>query len=125
LNGPQDCVEEMRQIYKERRDALIDGLNRAGWAAPSPKATMFVWAPIPKPFDSMGSLEFSKLLLSEAKVAVAPGVGFGELGEGFVRIALSENTQRIRQATRNIRRFLARADEFVPSRATELRVVSK
>jgi alanine-synthesizing transaminase len=125
LNGPQDCVEEMRQIYQERRDALIDGLNRAGWAAPSPKATMFVWAPIPKPFDSMGSLEFSKLLLSEAKVAVAPGVGFGELGEGFVRIALSENTQRIRQATRNIRRFLARADEFVPSRATELRVVNK
>ena len=84
---------------------------------------MFVWAPIPAPFDSMGSLAFSKLLLSEAKVAVAPGVGFGELGEGYVRIALSENTQRIRQATRNIRRFLARADEFVPGHAKEIRVV--
>ncbi len=125
LNGPQDCVEDMRRVYRERRDALIDGLNRAGWPITVPSATMFAWARIPEPFDAMGSLQFSKLLLSEAKVAVAPGVGFGELGEGYVRIALSENTQRIRQATRNIRRFLARADEFVPDHANGLRVVKK
>ncbi|PPR25406.1 MAG: Glutamate-pyruvate aminotransferase AlaC [Alphaproteobacteria bacterium MarineAlpha10_Bin3] len=112
LNGPQDCVEALRGIYRERRDALVEGLRRAGWPVSVPTATMFVWAKIPAPFNAMGSLEFTKLLLSEAKVAVAPGVGFGELGEGYVRIALSENTQRIRQATRNIRRFLARADEF-------------
>ncbi|MBT5110910.1 MAG: LL-diaminopimelate aminotransferase [Rhodospirillaceae bacterium] len=125
LNGPQDCVEDMRRVYRERRDALIDGLNRAGWPITVPSATMFAWARIPEPFDAMGSLQFSKLLLSEAKVAVAPGVGFGELGEGYVRIALSENTQRIRQATRNIRRFLARADEFVPDHANGLRVVKR
>lgn len=125
LNGPQDCVEDMRRVYRERRDALIDGLNRAGWPITVPSATMFAWARIPEPFYAMGSLQFSKLLLSEAKVAVAPGVGFGELGEGYVRIALSENTQRIRQATRNIRRFLARADEFVPDHANGLRVVKK
>jgi alanine-synthesizing transaminase len=116
LNGPQECVEELRDIYRERRDALVEGLRRAGWPVSVPTATMFLWAKIPAPFDAMGSLEFTKLLLSEAKVAVAPGVGFGELGEGYVRIALSENTQRIRQATRNIRRFLARADEFVGDR---------
>ena len=125
LNGPQDCVEDMRRVYRERRDALIDGLNRAGWPITVPSATMFAWARIPEPIDAMGSLQFSKLLLSEAKVAVAPGVGFGELGEGYVRIALSENTQRIRQATRNIRRFLARADEFVPDHANGLRVVKR
>jgi alanine-synthesizing transaminase len=125
LNGPQDCVEDMRRVYRERRDALIDGLNRAGWPITVPSATMFAWARIPDAFDAMGSLQFSKLLLSEAKVAVAPGVGFGELGEGYVRIALSENTQRIRQATRNIRRFLARADEFVPDHANGLRVVKR
>ncbi len=114
LNGPQDCVADLRGIYRERRDALVDGLRRAGWTVTVPAATMFLWAKIPAPFDAMGSLEFTKLLLSEAQVAVSPGVGFGELGECHVRIALSENTQRIRQATRNIRRFLARADEFVP-----------
>ena len=102
----------MRGIYKDRRDALVEGLRRAGWPVSVPTATMFAWAKIPAQFDAMGSLEFTKLLLSEAKVAVAPGAGFGELGEGYVRIALSENNQRIRQATRNIRRFLARADEF-------------
>ena len=125
LNGPQDCVEDMRRTYRERRDALIDGLTRAGWSITVPSATMFAWAKIPAPFDAMGSLQFSKLLLSEAQVAVAPGVGFGELGEGYVRIALSENTQRIRQATRNIRRFLARADEFVSDQSSALRVVKK
>jgi alanine-synthesizing transaminase len=106
LNGPQDCVAEMRAIYQRRRDVLIQGLAQAGWDVPSPKATMFVWAPLPPTFREMGSLEFSKRLLTEAKVAVSPGIGFGEYGDGHVRIALVENEQRIRQATRSIRRFL-------------------
>ncbi len=105
LNGPQTCVEEMRQIYKERRDVLVEGLAQAGWVIPSPKASMFAWAPIPEPFKHMGCMEFSKLLLTEADVAVAPGTGFGEQGEGFVRIALVENKHRIRQAVRSIRTF--------------------
>ena len=113
LNGPQDCVEEMRQTYKARRDVLIEGLARAGWQVTPPVATMFTWAPIPQPFAALGSLEFAKLLLRHAGVAVSPGLGFGEHGEGHVRIALVENRQRIRQATRNIRQFLARADEIV------------
>ena len=113
LNGPQDCVEATRRAYRERRDVLVDGLARIGWTIPRPRATMFAWAPIPEPFASLGSLEFSKLLLSEAKVAVSPGVGFGEHGEGHVRIALVENKHRIRQAIRNIRGFLARADDTV------------
>ena len=107
LNGPQDCVDEMRAIYKGRRDALIDSFSRAGWAIPSPEASMFAWAPIPEAFRALGSLTFSKLLLEHAKVAVAPGVGFGEYGDGHVRIALVENEQRIRQAARNMRKFLA------------------
>jgi alanine-synthesizing transaminase len=107
LNGPQDCVDEMRAIYKGRRDALVDGFSRAGWAIPSPEASMFAWAPIPEAFRSLGSLTFSKLLLEHAKVAVAPGIGFGEYGDGHVRIALVENEQRIRQAARNVRKFLA------------------
>jgi alanine-synthesizing transaminase len=106
LNGPQDCVEELRQRYKERRDVLVDGLHKAGWMVPVPSASMFVWAPIPEPFKHLGSLEFSKLLMREAEVAVAPGVGFGEYGDGYVRIALVENRQRLRQATRNIKQFL-------------------
>ena len=110
LNGPQDCVAATRQTYRERRDVLIGGLARAGWQVPSPPATMFAWAPLPPRFSNLGSLEFSKLLLKEAKVAVSPGVGFGEHGEGFVRIALVENKQRIRQATRNIARFLAETE---------------
>ena len=110
LNGPQDCVEEVRGIYKERRDALIDGLERAGWSIPSPPATMFAWAPLPDAFKEMGSLAFTKRLLEEAEVAVSPGIGFGEHGEGYIRIALCENTHRIRQAVRNIRRFLAQSD---------------
>ncbi len=108
LNGPQSCVEEIRDIYKSRRDVLINGLRAAGWEVPSPTATMFAWAPLPPALADLGSLEFSKLLLREAEVAVSPGVGFGEYGEGYVRIALVENEQRIRQAVRNIRRFLAR-----------------
>lgn len=111
LNGPQDCVAEIRQMYKERRDVLIKGLAQAGWKVPSPPATMFAWAPIPPAFAHLGSLEFSKLLLREAKVAVAPGVGFGEYGDSHVRIALVENTHRIRQAVRNIKQFLGSYDK--------------
>jgi alanine-synthesizing transaminase len=107
LNGPQDCIDEIREIYRRRRDCLVDSMRRAGWPVPSPPATMFAWAPIPEMFAHLGSLEFSKLLLERASVAVSPGVGFGEYGEGYVRIALVENEQRIRQAARNIRRFLA------------------
>ena len=109
LRGPQDCVTENVEIYRERRDALIDGLGQAGpgaWKIEKPLATMFVWAPIPEPFRAMGSLECSKLLLREAKVAVSAGIGFGEAGEGHVRFALVENKHRIRQAVRGIRRFL-------------------
>jgi alanine-synthesizing transaminase len=108
LNGPQDCVEEMRQRYRSRRDVLVEGLAQAGWDVPAPPATMFVWAPLPPAFEEEGSLEFSKRLLTEAQVAVAPGVGFGEYGEGFVRLGLVENEQRIRQAVRNIKSFLKR-----------------
>ncbi|WP_158745075.1 LL-diaminopimelate aminotransferase [Acidisphaera sp. L21] len=107
LNGPQDCVTEMRALYKERRDLLVSGLNAAGWAVPSPDASMFAWAPIPPAYAHLGSVEFSKLLLARAKVAVAPGIGFGEQGDGHVRIALVENTQRLRQAVRSIKGFLA------------------
>jgi len=106
LNGPQDCIAEIRAIYKRRRDCLVDAITRAGWQIPSPPATMFAWAPMPEMFAHLGSLEFSKLLLEKASVAVSPGVGFGEYGEGYVRIALVENEQRIRQAARNIRKFL-------------------
>ena len=106
LNGPQDCVAEMRALYKERRDVLVRGLNSAGWAVPSPEASMFAWAPIPPRYAHLGSVEFSKLLLARAKVAVAPGIGFGEQGDGHVRIALVENTQRLRQAVRSIKTFL-------------------
>ena len=114
LNGPQDCVEEMRSLYQSRRDVLVEGLSAAGWEIPSPKATMFAWAPIPESYREAGSLEFSKVLLREAKVAVSPGIGFGEYGEGFVRIALVENLHRTRQAIRNIKALLGgmpRADE--------------
>ncbi len=106
MNGPQDCVDEMRSRYKARRDVLISGLASAGWDVPSPAATMFAWAPVPPKFAHLGSNEFAKLLLSEAKVAVAPGIGFGEHGDNHVRIALVENEQRIRQAVRNIKAFL-------------------
>jgi alanine-synthesizing transaminase len=110
LNGRQDCVDEIRSIYRRRRDCVVDSLTRAGWPIPSPPATMFAWAPIPEIFSHLGSLEFSKLLLERAGVAVSPGVGFGEYGEGHVRIALVENEQRIRQAARNIRKFLSEAE---------------
>ncbi|MEX0627132.1 MAG: LL-diaminopimelate aminotransferase [Cucumibacter sp.] len=108
LNGPDDCIVEMRAIYKARRDVLVESFGRAGWDIPPPPATMFAWAPIPDRFAALGSLEFAKLLVSEAAVAVAPGVGFGEYGDQYVRIALVENDQRIRQAARNLKKFLAR-----------------
>ena len=106
LNGPQDCVEEIRRTYEKRRDVLVESFDRAGWHLAKPRATMFVWARIPERFRKEGSLEFSKKLLTEAKVAVSPGIGFGESGEEYVRIALIENEKRIRQAARNIKRFL-------------------
>ena len=108
LNGPQDCIAEIRQRYKDRRDVLIEGLERAGWQVPASNATMFVWAPLPTEFAHMGSLEFCKFLLTEAGVAAAPGIGFGAGGEGYARFALIENRQRLRQATRNIARLLGR-----------------
>ena len=107
LDGPQDCVDDIRRIYRTRRDALVDSFTRAGWPVPSPKASMFAWAPIPEKLRHLGSLEFSIQLINEAHVAVAPGAGFGEHGDDYVRIALVENEQRIRQAGRNIRKFLA------------------
>jgi alanine-synthesizing transaminase len=111
LNGPQDCVEEMRARYRRRRDVLIEGLASAGWDVPAPPASMFAWAPIPPKFAHLGSMEFSLNLLAEAEVAVAPGIGFGEHGDGFVRIALVENQHRIRQAVRNIKAFLGTAEK--------------
>jgi len=113
LNGPDDCIHEMRAIYKRRRDVLVESFGRAGWGVPPPKATMFAWAPIPEPFKTLGSVEFATLLVEKASVAVSPGAGFGEHGEGHVRIALVENEQRIRQAARNIRRFLETGPEML------------
>ncbi len=106
LNGPQDVVEENRLIYHKRRDVMVEAFGRAGWSIPAPPASMFAWAPLPPALAHMGSLEFSKELLTEADVAVAPGVGYGEEGEGFVRIAMVENEQRLRQAARNVKRYL-------------------
>ena len=107
LNGPQDCIEEMRVLYRDRREVLVKGLRAAGWDVPAPEASMFLWAPIPERFRHLGSVGFAKLLLEKAKVAVAPGLGFGEHGDEHVRIALVENNHRIRQALRGIRTFLA------------------
>ena len=106
LDGPQDCIDEARAIYRKRRDVLVESFGRIGWGIPSPDASMFAWAPLPPKFAHLGSVEFSKLLMREASVAVSPGVGFGENGEGYVRIALVENEQRIRQAARNLKALL-------------------
>jgi len=106
LNGPQDCVTQIRALYKERRDVLLSGLKQAGWDVPVPEASMFAWAPIPESHRHLGSVAFAKDLLEHAEVAVAPGLGFGEHGEGYVRIGLVENVHRIRQATRNIKQYL-------------------
>ena len=109
LTGPQDCVDEIRATYKSRRDCLVESFARAGWEVPTPPASMFAWAPIPEAYHEVGSLEFAKLLIEKADIAVSPGLSFGEYGEGFVRIALVENEHRIRQAARNIKKFLARS----------------
>ena len=106
LDGPQDCIEEAREIYRKRRDVLVESFGRVGWEIPPPDASMFAWVPLPPKFAHLGSVEFSKLLMREAGVAVSPGVGFGENGEGYVRIALVENEQRIRQAARNLKTLL-------------------
>ncbi len=106
LNGPQDCVAEMRATYHHRRDVLVDTFTKAGWTIPKPTASMFCWAPLPAQFAHLGSVEFAKRLMEGAEIAVAPGAGFGEYGDGYVRIALVENEQRIRQAARNLKRFL-------------------
>ena len=107
LNGPQDCVDDIRQMYKERRDTLVESFGQAGWDVPPPPASMFCWAPVPEVYKDLGSMTFAKLALSEAKVAVSPGVGFGEFGEGYVRLGLVENRHRIRQAARNLKTFLS------------------
>lgn len=107
LNSPQDCVEEINALYLSRRNKLIESFNRAGWEIPTPRATMFVWAEIPDQFKEIGSLEFSKMLIEKAKVAVSPGIGFGQYGEGFVRLALVENEMRIMQAARGIKKIMS------------------
>ena len=113
LNGPQDCVAEIRAIYKSRRDVLIASMARAGWDIPAPPASMFAWAPLPEAFREAGSMRFAKLLIEKAGVAVSPGVAFGETGEGFVRIGLVENEHRIRQAARNVKKFLDQAGQHL------------
>src|SRR5271170_3303589 len=111
LNGPEDCIREMRAIYKRRRDVMVESFAAAGWPIDKPSASMFAWTPVPERFRHLGSLEFSKLLIEKADVAVAPGIGFGEYGDDFVRLALVENEQRIRQAARGVRRFFETADK--------------
>ncbi|MGE0339416.1 MAG: LL-diaminopimelate aminotransferase [Xanthobacteraceae bacterium] len=113
LNGPEDCINEMRQTYKTRRDAMVESFARAGWDIPAPRASMFAWAPIPERFRPLGSVKFAELLVEKASVAVAPGIGFGEHGDDFVRLAVVENEQRIRQAARNVRKFLESADTIL------------
>jgi alanine-synthesizing transaminase len=107
LNGPQECIDEIRAIYKSRRDVLVESMGRAGWEIASPPASMFAWAKLPEQYREHGSMEFAKQLLIHAKIAVAPGIGFGEYGEGYVRIGLVENEHRIRQAARNVKKFLS------------------
>ena len=117
INGPQDIVEKNRDLYRRRRDVMVEAFGRAGWDIPSPRASMFAWAPLPPAVAHIGSLEFSKQLLTQAGVAVAPGVGYGEDGEGFVRIAMVENEQRLRQAARNVKRYLQSMGVNTPDQA--------
>ena len=119
LNGPDDYIHEMRMTYRKRRDALIESFAKAGWKIEPPSASMFCWTPVPERFREMGSLEFAKLLVEKAGVAVAPGIGFGEHGDEYVRIALVENEQRIRQAARNIRRFFEDRDKALDNIAPQ------
>jgi alanine-synthesizing transaminase len=125
LNGPQECIAEIREAYKKRRDCLVESFARAGWDVPPPPATMFAWAPIPEPYRHLGSVEFAKLLIEKADVAVSPGLGFGEYGDDYVRIALVENEHRIRQAARSIKKFFAQGVDtmhnVIPLRETAKR----
>jgi alanine-synthesizing transaminase len=120
LNGPQDCVDEIRATYKSRRDVLISSMKRAGWDIPSPPASMFAWTPLPEQYKAAGSMLFSKLLIEQAGVAVAPGVGFGEYGEGYVRIGLVENEHRIRQAARNVKKFLDQSGQILSAHRDQI-----
>ncbi len=113
LNGPVDCINEMRAVYRRRRDVLVESFAQAGWEIPAPRATMFAWVPVPEKFRHLGSLEFSKLMIEKADVAVSPGIGFGEFGDDHVRLAIVENEQRIRQAARGVRRFFDSADQIL------------
>ena len=119
LNGETDCIDLIRKIYKSRRNVLIESMSRIGWEIPSPPATMFAWAPLPKKYKKVGSMAFSKILLQEASVAVAPGIGFGEYGEGYVRLGLVENEHRIRQASRNLKKVLTNADDLISKHQDE------
>ena len=121
LNGPQDCVDDIRAIYKSRRDVLIASMARACWDIPAPPASMFAWAPLPEAFREAGSMRFAKLLIEKAGVAVSPGVAFGETGEGFVRIGLVENEHRIRQAARNVKRFIEQSGQMLSAADAEAR----
>jgi alanine-synthesizing transaminase len=125
LNGPQDCIAEIREAYKKRRDCLVESFARSGWNVPPPPATMFAWAPIPEQYRHLGSVEFAKLLIEKADVAVSPGLGFGEYGDDYVRIALVENEHRIRQAARSIKKFFAQGVDtmhnVIPLRETAKR----
>jgi len=114
LNGPQGMVDDIRAVYKSRRDVLVKSMAAAGWEIPAPEASMFAWAPVPEKYKSLGSMEFAKDLLIHAKVAVSPGIGFGEYGEGYVRVALVENEHRIRQAARNVKKFLTMGTNMAP-----------
>jgi alanine-synthesizing transaminase len=115
LNGPQDCVAHIRDLYQKRRDVLVSSMAQAGWDIPSPPASMFAWAPLPRSFRHLTALDFSKLLLSQAQLVVSPGNAFGANGEGFIRIALVENEQRIRQAARSVKKFLSQGAPDAPS----------
>jgi alanine-synthesizing transaminase len=115
LNGPQDIVDDIRAVYKARRDVLVKSMAQAGWEIPAPAASMFAWAPVPEKYREKGSMEFAKDMLKYAQVAVSPGIGFGEYGEGYVRVALVENEQRIRQAARNVKKFLSMGTNMSPA----------
>jgi alanine-synthesizing transaminase len=117
LEGPQECVEEIRMSYQRRRDVMVKGLREAGWMVDNPKASMYIWAEIPEAYSAMGSLEFAKKLLNDAKVAASPGVGFGEYGDTHVRFALIENENRIRQAVRGIKEMLRKDGLLAAPRA--------
>ena len=123
LNGETNCIDQVRSVYRSRRDTLIESMNRIGWEIPSPPATMFAWAPLPEKFKAVGSMAFSKILLQEASVAVAPGIGFGEYGEGYVRLGLVENEHRIRQASRNLKRVINNANDLITKYKEKISVI--